>query len=226
MSSKFLGVALLVALCGAPLGASAQAPEPARPATDAERTARMQEERERRAAAAAERGIKPSPTPADLSPEARERLLRERRARAANLTGERAERLRAIGARETALAGRNLRPVSPELEQSRMELRLASLQNAHNRRVAQLRRIRALAEQAKDAAAVARADSLLTKEQTLYDTQVTAVKDRKDGAALRPPVRPGLRVEGRPVAERPLPARPVPARPTPQRPEGAAGGER
>lgn len=239
MSSKFLGIAVLVALCGAASAATAQAPEAQRPApprpaaVDAERAAKAQEMRERRAAAAAARGAEPRPTAADLSPEDRDRLLRERRARGAALKGDRAERIRAVGARETALAGRAVRPPSPELVRSRMTLRLRGLENGHNRRLAQLQRIRHLAAQASDDATVTRVDELLANETRMYDSQVAGLKQRMehmgDRPAMRPGMRPGMRLEGRPGAERPVPPRAVPARPAPPRPvaprpEGATGG--
>lgn len=228
MSSKFAGVALLMGLLGLSVDVAAQAPQPvqATAPTDAERAERAEKAQALRAAATA-RPLPTRPDPATLTPEDRERLLKERRERAEALRGPAGERIRAAGAREAARLqrpGALRRPAAGlPLTRDRMELRIRGLQNGHNRRLAELQRIRQLAVEAGDNDAVARVDALLAKENAAFETLQTSMKQRlellPEGAA-RPTLRPGATrgVGQRPAPPRPAPPRPAPPRPAPPRP--------
>jgi hypothetical protein len=223
-----LGAVLALALLGS-APAMAETPEGERPAAvDQQRAERAKALAERRAAAEAERGAGAAARPT-LSPEERERLVRERRARAerAGLGGTRAVRpLAGV----TGERGR-VPAVSPNALKLRLEQRQRGLENGHNRRLAQFRRIRELAEQSGDTGAVERVDALIAKENEMHAALASQLQSRTQSlrtAPARPtvgaprtvrPVPAGVRPgAARPTVARPVAARPVAPRPAAERP--------
>ena len=182
MASPFRMTLIVLLAVGLSSVATAQQPDPSvdpARAERAERAERARAEAAQRAAAAAGR----APAQA-LTPE-RARALRERRAKMANegLRGPAAQGVRVLGNRPVPNA-RAIRPtarrgavagVSPL---DRLKQSIRTVENHHNRRIAQLTRIRELANEAKDTESVARVDSLIEKENRLHKANLTRINAR------------------------------------------------